>query len=85
MLGPYLLIAPVLDPGQNEVKVYIPKLENNRRWFNSITMKPASKAFGWVTCEAPLGHPVCFVDEMALNEATLAPFLKIMSSYIGKN
>ena len=82
MLGPSLLIAPVLDPNQNEVKVYLPKLENNRRWFNSITMKPALKSFGWISYDAPLGLPVCFVDEIALKDLSLAPFFKTMSSFI---
>jgi len=54
MLGPDLVIAPVIEPNKDEWKVYLSKDDWIHFWSN-IEYKG-----GWITVEAPLGKPPVF-------------------------
>ena len=55
MLGEDILVAPVLDKGKVEVKVYLPTDE----FVLASTLKPYKK--GWHKISAPIGKPAVFV------------------------
>jgi len=54
MLGPDLVIAPVIEPNEDTWKVYLPKDDWIHLWSN-IEYKG-----GWITVEAPIGNPPVF-------------------------
>ncbi len=56
LLGDQLLIAPVLDPGKDKVKVYIPE----EGWVHLASGKAYAK--GWHTIPAPIGQPAVFAS-----------------------
>jgi alpha-glucosidase len=54
MLGPDLVIAPVIEPNKDEWKVYLPKDDWVHLWSNK------DYNGGWITVKAPLGKPPVF-------------------------
>ncbi len=61
MLGPDLMIAPVLDPGVDEVRVYLPKGEWAHLW--SQESWQVGEEGKWLTVAAPLGELGVFVNK----------------------
>jgi alpha-glucosidase (family GH31 glycosyl hydrolase) len=61
MVGPDLLVAPVLDAGKNTVRVYLPA----GNWVHVWSGVPYRSPFKgqWVTVPAPIGQPGLFVKE----------------------
>lgn len=61
MLGTEFMVAPVLDPGEETVELYLPA----GRWVHLWTgRKYGSRATGgYVTVEAPIGRPAVFYKE----------------------
>lgn len=55
LLGPDLLVAPVLEPGQDERTVYLPDDTWTLVWTGEHHEGP-----GWVTVDAPIGEPPLF-------------------------
>jgi alpha-D-xyloside xylohydrolase len=50
MLGPDVLVAPVIEEGAREREVYLP---TGASWLDAWTGEPVEKS-GWVTAPAPL-------------------------------
>jgi len=61
MLGSSILVAPVLDPGETEVRVYLPAGNWVHLWTGRIYRTPYEGR--WVTVPAPLGKPGVFFQE----------------------
>jgi sulfoquinovosidase len=61
LLGPDLLVAPVLDPGADTVRVYLPPGNWVHLWSGRIYRTPFDGI--WVTVSAPLGEPGVFYRE----------------------
>jgi alpha-glucosidase (family GH31 glycosyl hydrolase) len=61
MVGPELMFAPVLDPGQDSVEVYLPA----DRWVHLFTGKRYGSPRRGVheTVPAPIGEPAVFYKE----------------------
>jgi alpha-glucosidase (family GH31 glycosyl hydrolase) len=61
MVGPDLMVAPVLDPGEEEVEVYLPA----GRWVHLWSGKEYGSAERGVyeTVPAPIGEPAVFYEE----------------------
>lgn len=61
MVGPDLMVAPVLDPGEDQVEVYLPK----DRWVHLWTGKEygSSERGVYETVRAPIGEPAVFYKE----------------------
>lgn len=61
LLGPDILVAPVLDPGKTDVRVYLPA----GNWVHVWSGKPYRSPYKgqWVTVPAPLGKPGLFYKE----------------------
>src|SRR5215212_428745 len=61
MVGPDLMVAPVLDPGEEEVEVYLPA----GRWVHLWSGKEYGSAEEGVyrTIPAPIGEPAVFYNE----------------------
>jgi len=57
MLGPDLLIAPVLNAGHRSVKLYLPQGSWQHVWSRRIH----ESAGQWIEVEAPLGEPAVFL------------------------
>ncbi|KAJ3109899.1 hypothetical protein HDU96_007080 [Phlyctochytrium bullatum] len=78
LLGQHLLVAPVMDPQTDKVRVYLPKLPNNGAWYDVYTGEQAVETSypTWVTVSAPLGRPAVFVDGDGLRDASLAAFFE---------
>ncbi len=57
MLGSELLVAPVLNPGEQTKKVYLPAGSWTHLWSNRTY---ASQSGHWITVPAPLGSPAVF-------------------------
>lgn len=55
LLGPDLLVAPVLDPGAGTVRVYVPAGDWVQPWTGVVHAGP-----GWIEAEAPIGRPAAF-------------------------
>jgi alpha-glucosidase len=55
LLGPDLLVAPVLDEGQQEVDFYLPQGQWEHVWTGTVLTQ------GWHRVRAPLGEPAIFV------------------------
>ena len=58
LLGPDLMVAPVLDKGAETVEVYFPK---GSEWINLWTGADAGKAGQWMKMPAPLSKPAVFI------------------------
>ena len=65
LLGTELLVAPVLDPGRDQVRVYLPA----GGWVHLWTGQPV--AGGWQTVQAPLGKPAVFFRQGSAEGARL--------------
>jgi alpha-glucosidase len=61
LLGSSLLVAPVLDPGREAVRVYLPPGNWVHLWTGRIYRTPYEGS--WVTIPAPLGWPGVFYQE----------------------
>ena len=61
MVGPELMVAPVLEPGERTVELYLPA----GRWRHLWSGKGygSSEAGVWVEVEAPVGEPAVFYRE----------------------
>jgi alpha-glucosidase (family GH31 glycosyl hydrolase) len=62
LLGPDLMVAPVLDPGADTVEVYSPK---DSDWLDLWTGADAGKAGQWLKMAAPLSKPAVFIRKGA--------------------
>ncbi|WP_052003332.1 alpha-glucosidase [Microvirga sp. BSC39] len=62
LLGPDLMIAPVVDKGATSVEVYWPK---GAEWTDLWTGAGAGKAGEWTRAPAPLGRPAVFLRKGA--------------------
>jgi alpha-glucosidase len=62
LLGPDLMVAPVLDPGRKAVEVYFPEGDD---WTDLWTGADAGAAGEWLTLPAPLGRPAAFLRKGA--------------------
>jgi sulfoquinovosidase len=60
-LGSDILVAPVLDPGKDTLKVYLPTGDWVHLWSGRIYRTPYAGT--WVTVPAPLGQPGIFYRE----------------------
>jgi alpha-glucosidase len=58
LVGSELLVAPVLDPGRDTVRAYLPAGEWVHVWSGRAHGRPEHGS--WVTVEAPLGRPAVF-------------------------
>lgn len=61
LLGSDILVAPVLDPGKDTVRVYLPAGHWVHLWSGRIYRTPYEGI--WVTVPAPLGRPGIFYRE----------------------
>ncbi len=61
LVGPDILVAPVLDPGKNTVRVYLPAGNWLHVWSGKAYRSPYQGQ--WVTVPAPMGQPGLFVKE----------------------
>jgi alpha-glucosidase len=62
MLGPDLMIAPVLDKGADSVEVYFPA---NSEWIDLWSGTDAGQAGTWMRMPAPLSKPAVFLRKDA--------------------
>jgi len=62
LLGPNLLVAPVVERGASTVGVYFPE---GARWTDLWSGAEAGAAGGWETMPAPLGRPAVFLRQGA--------------------
>jgi alpha-glucosidase len=62
MLGPDLLIAPVLDKGADSVEVYFPR---GAEWLDLWTGREAGHPGEWLRMPAPLSKPAVFLRKRA--------------------
>ena len=58
LLGPDLMVAPVLDRGATAAEVYFPK---DTAWTDLWTGADAGRPGGWAAMPAPLGRPAVFL------------------------
>jgi alpha-glucosidase len=58
LLGPDLMVAPVVDPGVNAIEVYFPR---GSEWTDLWTGAAAGKAGAWSRVPAPLSKPAVFL------------------------
>ena len=63
MLGPQLMVAPVIRRRQHDVKLYLPEGEWGHWWTHEVVQGPT-----WVLTPAPLGYPVAFYQVGSLGE-----------------
>ena len=69
LLGPNLMVAPVLDPGVATVQVYFPA---GSAWTDLWSGEDAGVPGEWVAMPAPLGRPAVFLRRgAAAGEAIL--------------
>lgn len=61
LVGPDLMVAPVLDPEQNSVRVYLPAGQWVHVWSGKAYRSPFQGQ--WVSVDAPMGEPAVFVKE----------------------
>jgi alpha-glucosidase (family GH31 glycosyl hydrolase) len=71
MLGDSLLVAPVMDPHKNHVRLYLP--DAGEPWIHLWTMTYFET--GWIGIDAPFGQPAVFIRESDLNRTSLRDFL----------
>jgi len=77
MLGDCILVAPVLDAGATQVKVFLPKILSSWTYiWNSKILD-----FGWTVVDAPIGRPGIFVKSSDLKRKTLLPFIEFCESF----
>ena len=69
MLGPHLMVAPVIRRGTYEVTLYLPKGEWGHWWTHDIVTGPT-----WLTAHAPIGSPVAFYRTSTLSEEIARQF-----------
>jgi alpha-glucosidase (family GH31 glycosyl hydrolase) len=67
LVGPDLLVAPVLDPGRDSVRAYLPAGNWIHVWTGNAYRSPFEGQ--WVSVPAPLGQPGLFVKEGEPNGA----------------
>jgi alpha-glucosidase len=58
MLGPELMVAPVLDPGEEEVEIYLPEGEWTHLWSQRTFLSGAEGRY--LRVAAPIGEPAVF-------------------------
>ncbi len=81
MYGSEFMVAPVLDPGRNSVKLYLPK----GAWVNFWTGEIITQTFGsWVTANAPIGEPVMFYQKGSKVAQQFIDSLKAANVYESK-
>lgn len=61
LVGPDLLVAPTLDPGQDTARVYLPAGQWIHVWSGKAYRSPYKGQ--WVSVPAPMGEPAVFVKE----------------------
>jgi alpha-glucosidase len=61
LVGPDLLVAPILDPGEDTARVYLPAGQWVHVWSGKAYRSPYKGQ--WVSVPAPLGEPAVFVKE----------------------
>ena len=61
LVGPDLLVAPVLDPGKDTVRVYLPAGDWIHVWSGKAYRSPFKGQ--WITVAAPIGQPAVFYKE----------------------
>lgn len=74
MLGPDFLIAPVTDPGVDEVRAYLPAGRWVHLWTGAVY--GSEKRGGYVTVPAPIGQPGVFYKEGSQAGADFVQTLK---------
>jgi alpha-glucosidase len=62
MLGDSLLVSPVVEAGQREKRIYLPRLSEGLGWIDFAT-RQRLEAGQWHTVAAPLGHLPLFAIE----------------------
>jgi alpha-glucosidase len=74
LVGPDILVAPVLDSGKDSLRVYLPA----GSWVHVWTGKPYRSPYDgqWVSVPAPLGQPAVFVKEGQADGETFIQNLK---------
>ncbi|KAI8065668.1 glycosyl hydrolases family 31-domain-containing protein [Gongronella butleri] len=85
MVGSCLMVAPVLSPSTNFVKVYFPKNEHHIQWRHIWSGRVYESDGSYQAIDAPLGQPAAFVMEPRDQEPggrALNDLLKFASSYI---
>jgi len=60
LLGPDVMVAPVLDSGARTVELYFP---NGDEWIDLWTGDLVGRAGSWQRVDAPLGHPAVFLKK----------------------
>jgi alpha-glucosidase len=70
LLGRDLLVAPVLDPGRTQVRVYVPEPGWRHVW-SDAEVPP-----GWQLVDAPLGQPAVFYRAASRGAASAARALR---------
>ncbi len=73
LLGPDLLVAPVLDKGADTVDVYFPA---GSAWVDLWTGADAGSVGDWSTMPAPLGKPAVFLRKGAASADQILSGLK---------
>ncbi len=73
MLGPDLMVAPVLDKDTETVEVYFPA---GSAWVDLWTGADAGRAGDWLTMPAPLMKPAVFLKKGAASAAIIRGGLK---------
>jgi alpha-glucosidase len=73
LLGPDLMVAPVLDKGADAVEVYFPR---GTEWIDLWTRADAGKPGHWVRMPAPLSKPAVFVRKGSPSSAVIEQSLK---------
>jgi len=73
LLGPDLMVAPVLDKGADTVEVYFPQ---GSEWIDLWTRADAGKTGAWVRMPAPLGKPAVFLRKGGATNTEIIEGLK---------
>ena len=73
LLGPDLMVAPVLDKGTDSVNVYFPK---GSAWTDLWTGADAGREGAWVRMPAPLGKPAVFLRKGSASAGAIIGGLK---------
>lgn len=73
LMGPDLMVAPVVDKGATKVNVYFPK---GTDWLDLWTGQAAGQAGKSMAMPAPLGRPAVFLRNGSTSNAEILPGLK---------
>jgi sulfoquinovosidase len=73
LLGPDLMVAPVLDKGAEAVDVYFP---TGSEWLDLWTGGDSGKPGRWVRMPAPISKPAVFMRKGAPSRAVIEDGLK---------